>query len=68
MHFYYLTQFLKPIAIMLQLVRPAWPRGRPLGDDWLTRMYEAAGALIGLPRELRHNMAVGYKRNWIELG
>jgi hypothetical protein len=40
MHFYYLTQFLKPIAIMLQFVRPARASWRLLDDDWLTRMNE----------------------------
>jgi hypothetical protein len=30
----------------------------PLGDDWLARMNDTAGAFMGLPRELRtcHNM------------
>jgi hypothetical protein len=31
---------LQPVAVMLQLMRPARPRGRLLGDDWLTRMNE----------------------------
>jgi len=26
---------LQPIAIMLELVRPAWPGWGLLGDDWL---------------------------------
>ena len=41
MHFYYLTQFLKPLAIMLQFVRPARASWGLLGDDWLTRMNES---------------------------
>jgi hypothetical protein len=32
---------LKPIAIMLQFVRPARSSWRLLGDDWLTRMDES---------------------------
>jgi hypothetical protein len=30
----------KPITVMLQLVRPARPEGRLFGDDWLTLMDE----------------------------
>jgi hypothetical protein len=30
----------KPITVMLQLVRPARPQGRLFGDDWLTLMDE----------------------------
>ena len=37
---------LKPIAIMLQLVRPARPGGRLFGDDWLTRMNESGRARL----------------------
>jgi hypothetical protein len=33
---------------MLQLMRPTWPRGRLLGDDWLTRMNES-GRRISRP-------------------
>jgi hypothetical protein len=48
---------LQPVAIVLQLMRPARPGWGLLGNDWLTRMDEkAAGAFNGLPRELRHNM------------
>jgi len=47
---------LQPIVIMLQLMRPAITAWRLLGDDWLTRMMKAAGALSGLPRELCNTM------------
>jgi hypothetical protein len=40
MHFYYLTPFLKPLAIMLQFVRPARARWRLVADNWLARMNE----------------------------
>jgi hypothetical protein len=33
---------LQPVAIMLQLVRPARPARRLLGDDWLERMNESS--------------------------
>ena len=38
---------LEPVAVMLQLMRPARSCWGLLGDDWLTRMDETAGALIG---------------------
>jgi hypothetical protein len=44
---------LSPFAPPYLLGRPGW---RLLGDDWLARMNEAAGAFNGLPRELRQNM------------
>jgi hypothetical protein len=47
---------LQPIAIMLQLVRPARPTRGLLGDNWLARMNESGWAFNGLSRELRHNM------------
>ena len=31
---------LQPIAVMLQLVRPAWPRLGLLGESWPTRVDE----------------------------
>src|SRR5262245_27745194 len=34
---------LQPIAVVLQLVRPAWPCRRLLGDDRTTRMDESSG-------------------------
>jgi hypothetical protein len=33
---------LQPIAVMLQLMRPAWPGWRLLGHDRLTRMDEGS--------------------------
>ena len=53
---------LQPIAIVLQFVDPTRPKRRLLGDDWLTRMKKAAGALRGRPRELRHNIRDGILR------
>jgi hypothetical protein len=41
MQHYVRQEHLKPIAIMFQFVRPARPRGRLLGDDWLTGMNES---------------------------
>jgi len=38
---------LQPIAIVLQLVRPAWPGRRLLGDDWLARVDECGGRITG---------------------
>jgi hypothetical protein len=51
---------LQPIAVMLQLVRPARTDWRPLGDDGLVRMNESGGGTLSLPRELRRrdNMRV----------
>jgi hypothetical protein len=34
---------LQSVAVMLQLMRPAWPGWGLLGDDWLTRMNESGG-------------------------
>ena len=49
---------LQPIATVLQLVAPAWPRRRLLGDNRLTPI-KAAGAFNGLPRpKLRSTMPV----------
>ena len=53
---------LQPVAVVLQLVRPARPRWGLLGDDRAAGM-KAAGALIGLPRELRHNLGGIYCEN-----
>ena len=54
---------LQPVAVMLQLVHPARPGAWLLGDDWPARMNEGAGALTGLPRELRkcHNIRSNYR-------
>jgi hypothetical protein len=38
---------LKPIAVVLQLVRPTRPAWRLLGDDWLTRMNEGGRRIHG---------------------
>src|SRR5262249_23625988 len=38
---------LQPIAVMLQLVRPARPRRRLLGDDWLAWMDEGGRRIEG---------------------
>jgi hypothetical protein len=44
---------LQPIAVMLQLVRPVGGCLATIGwHGWM----KAAGAFMGLPRELRHNM------------
>jgi len=40
----YANKDLQPIAVMLQLVRPAGAARRLLGDNWLTGMNEAPDA------------------------
>jgi hypothetical protein len=42
---------LQPIAVMLQLVRPARSTWRLLGDDWLARMNESKQARLMACRE-----------------
>jgi hypothetical protein len=36
---------LQPVAVVLQLVRPARSRWWLLGDDWLARMNEGGGRI-----------------------
>ena len=56
---------LQPVAVMLQLMRPARSRWGLLGDGWLARVNESSRRIDGLPRELRirHNMRVIYCKN-----
>jgi hypothetical protein len=42
---------LQPIAVMLELVRPARPTWRLLGDDRLARMNEGGRRILGPYRE-----------------
>src|SRR5262245_18208444 len=36
---------LQPIAVVLQLMRPAWSSWRLLGNDWLAWMNESSGRI-----------------------
>ncbi|MGB9020715.1 MAG: hypothetical protein WCC77_24205, partial [Pseudolabrys sp.] len=37
--------YLQPVAVMLQLMRPARSRWGLLGDDWLARVNEGGGRI-----------------------
>src|SRR5262249_38683731 len=47
---------LEPIAVIFQLMRPTWPGGRLLGDDWLARMNESGRRIQWPAARITHTL------------